>query len=272
MRISLVINCDTRAGFLNNESSAEKMFEGCRSVDFLIEGVRNKIKFFEGFDKEVIVFVDEHEIIPQDVMNELRFMVDTVVVRKHDKKFGDIQSYDKFNDLNYLAALQLARGEIICHMDQDASAFTSSPDHVQNLLNLLDSYTYVSYPSHWSPDPVHDPSFNYRWASTRFFLCKREALDFTEIQKCLLSDEYLYGKYPASRKCGWVEHILGLSAKYNGKGVYYPPVEIDKYAIFCWNHYKTGTLKMLNNYSYNEVKDYIVRAGNIQYPNDLKCI
>jgi hypothetical protein len=98
MRISLVINCDTRAGFLNNESSAEKMFEGCRSVDFLIEGVRNKIKFFEGFDKEVIVFVDEHEIIPQDVMNELRFMVDTVVVRKHDKKFGDIQSYDKFND------------------------------------------------------------------------------------------------------------------------------------------------------------------------------
>jgi hypothetical protein len=270
--ISVVINCDSRSGFQNQETSATNTFEGCRSIDFLIDGVRNKIKFFEGFEKEVILFIDEHEILPREVVDELRFMVDTLVIRKHSKRFGDIVQYDKFNDLNYLAALQLARGEYVAHFDQDCAAFTPNKQSVENLLYMLNQFEYVSYPSPHSPVAVHDLSFDYVWASTRFFMCKRESLDFTEIQKCLVDSDYLYSKYPASRACPWLEHILGLITKYKGKGVYYPPIDLDNLAIFCWNKYKAGTLKSLNEMNYQEVKDYINRAGGIHYPNEVTAI
>lgn len=267
--LSVVINVDTRSGFAENESNATEMFNGCKSIDFLIDGVQNKINFFEGLDKEIILFIDQHEAIPEGVLNTLRGMVDTLVIRKHDKRFGDMKEYNKFNDLNYLSALQMARGEYIAHFDQDCAAFTRTPDSVNNLIKHLDTYSFVSYPSHWSPRAVNDPNYDYDWVSTRFFICKREALDFTEIQKCLLSDEYLYGEYPASRRNGWFEHVIGLHAKYNGKGVYYPPIELDNYSIFCWNKYITGVLGKLNKYHYDEVKNYINHCSGIVYPADI---
>lgn len=98
MLISIVINCDTRSGFIENESTADTMFNGCRSVDFLIDGVQNKINFFKDFEKEVILFIDQHESIPEGVLNTIRGMVDTLVIRKHDKKFGDRKDYVNFND------------------------------------------------------------------------------------------------------------------------------------------------------------------------------
>lgn len=267
--ISLVINCDSRVGFQNNESTAEHMLDGCRSIDFMTEGIRNKQAFFKGFELETIVFLDEHEKIPESVVVEIRSMVDTLVIRKHDKRFDDMKEYPKFNDLNYLAALQLARGRYVAHFDSDSAAFTRNDFAPTMFIDLLGQFDYVSYPSHWSPKPVEDPSFDYSWCSTRFFMCKREALDFTEIQRCLLSDEYLYGKYPASRKLGWTEHILGLLAKYNGNGVYYPKVDLDNYVIFSWSKYIIGTLAKINAMSYDEVKNYIEQAGGIQYPNDI---
>lgn len=264
--VSIVINADTRSGFKERESSATQMFSGCRSIDFLIDGVQNKINFFEGFEKELILFIDQHEEIPESVLSTIRGMVDTLVIRKHDKRFGDMKEYQKFNDLNYLAALQLARGQYVAHFDQDCAAFTRSIDPVNNLIKLLDTYDFVSYPSHATPRAVNDPSYNYDWASTRFFICKRESLDFTELQKCLLDSDYMYGKYPANVRNPWTEHILGLTAK---KGVIYPPIELDQYAIFCWNKYITGTLGHLNKLHYDEVKNYINHCGGVVYPADI---
>ena len=269
--ISVVINCDTRTGFEDNESTAGVMFEGCRNIDFMIEGVKNKQSFFNGFEIETILFIDEHYPLPEHIVSTIRSMVDTLVIRKHNKRFGDMKEYSKFNDLNYLAALQLARGQYIAHFDQDCAAFSRDQDIVQNLLNRLDNCDYVSYPSIYSPVAVADPSFDYMWASTRFFVCKRETLDFTELKKCLTDSDYMYGKYPASRRCEWTEHILGLLAKYNGNGVYYPPIELENYAVFCWNKYISGTLGRLNNLPYNEVKNYINDCGGIVYPCDIHC-
>jgi hypothetical protein len=266
--ISIIINTDTRSGFTDNESSITNMFEGCRSIDFLVDGVQNKIKFFEGFEKEVILFVDEHNPIPEGVLNKIRGMVDSLVIRKHDKKFGDIKNFEKFNDFNYLSALFMARGEVIVHFDQDCAAFTNSKESVEELIGMLKDYKFISYPSHWSPRAVHDPSFGSRtWASTRFFICKRETLKFDTLISCLLDAEWAYNTFGDSpRKCNWLEHFLSLA---NNDSVYYPTMELDKRAIFCWNHYVTGVLGKLNNMSYEEIKKYISDCGNIQYPVDL---
>jgi hypothetical protein len=256
--ISIIINCDTRSGFKDHETSAGAMFNGCRSVDFLLEGVKNKIKFFEGFNKEVIVHIDEHETTPSEVISELRLIADTVLIRKHTDE-------PKFNDNSYVRAMQLASGDIIAKFDSDCAAFTSSPDHIKYLIELLDDYKYVSYPSHWSPEAVHDPTFNYRWVSTRFFLCKRETLNFPEIRKCLDDYEYFCNTYKPSRVCPWTEHALGLIAN---SSVLYPPIELEKYSIFCWGKYRTGTLKMLNEMNYEGVKEFIKQRG-IDYPCDI---
>jgi hypothetical protein len=269
--ISIVINADTRAGFQENESIAETMFNGCRSIDFLIEGVANKIKFFEGFEKEVILYIDQHEAIPEGVLNTIRGMVDTLVIRKHDKKFGDRKDYANFNDLNYLSALYMARGEIVAHLDQDCAAFTRDKESVQELIDMLKDYKFISYPSHWSPRAVHDPSFGSRtWASTRFFICKRETLRFDTLLDCIIEPEYAYKTFGDSpRRTNWLEHFLSLA---NNDSVFYPEMQPEKRSIFCWQNYKAGTLTKLNKMSYEEIKEYILNAGNIQYPNDLKCI
>lgn len=267
--ISIVINCDTRNGFKESESAAEHMFEGCRSIDFLLDGVRNKINFFEGFEKEVIVFIDEHETIPQDVVQELRFMVDTLIIRKHDKNFGDIKNYANFNDLNYLSALFMARGEIICHMDQDCTAFARDKESVQELIDMLKDHKFISYPSYWSPKAVHDPSFGNRtWASTRFFICKRETLRFDTLLDCIIEPEWAYKTFGDSpRRCNWLEHFLSMV---NNDSVYYPTMDLDKRAIFCWSKYKAGTLAKLKAMNYEEIKTYISSCGGINYPCDIQ--
>lgn len=260
--ISIVINADTRP----ERNTQEGLFAGTVNEDFITDGVFNKIKFFEGFDKEVILFVDKHQEIPAATLEYIHSICDTVVIRRHTHE-------EKFNDANYVSALSLCRGDIIAHFDQDVSAFTSSPASVQELINLLRQYDYVSYPSNWSPDPVHDPNYDYFWCSTRFFLCKRETLDFTEIKRCLADMDYLYGKYPASVHNPWTEHILGLHAKYNGKkkGVYYPRIEGDKLLIWTWGTYEKWTLRRLNELPYQEIIDFVNSKGGICYPCDVHC-
>lgn len=252
--ISIVINADTRP----QNDTAHAMFSGTSNEDYLTDGVVNKIKFFDGFDREVILFVDEHEPISEKTLNHIRGLVDTLVVRKHT-------SEPCFNDMNYMAALFLARGEYIAHFDQDCAAFAANPEYPQYLIDLLETWKYVSYPSHWTPNAVTDPSFNYRWASTRFFMCKKETIDFNETVKCLKDYDYFRNKYNPSRVHAWTEHILGLVAD---SSVYYPPIELDKGAIFCWGHYEKYILQRLNNQTYDEVKQFISQR-NIHYPCDL---
>lgn len=265
-KISIVINADTREGFTNTETSASRMFNGCRNMDFLIDGVRNKIKFFEGFDREVILFIDEHEKLPDGVTDILNKMVNTLYIRKHTSEPG-------FNDRNYIRALELATGNVIAHFDQDCAAYARKrADVPHQFIELLGLYDYISYPSKHSPAPVEDESFDHWWVSTRFFMCKREILDFPEIKKCLDDAEHTFSKYPANRQCHWTEHILGLISKYKGKGVYYLPMEPDLYSIFCWSRYKTGTFAKLHGMHHHEVRNYIQAAGGIQYPCDVAAI
>lgn len=256
--VSICINADTRVP----KDSADGLFNGVVNEDFLIDGVLNKIKFFEGFEKEVIVFIDEHSRVPISVIDKLHSITDTLVIRKHTHE-------EKFNDWTYVSTLALCRGEYIAHWDQDMAAFTSSPEPINDMLKLLESFDYVSYPSHWSPKPVDDPNYDYSWCSTRFFMCKRETLDITEIKKCLVDFDYLYSRYPASVRNPWTEHILGLTAKYKGRGVFYPKINLDTHAIFAWNSYRAGILKLLNNMEYPPVKRFIEEHGGIHYPADL---
>lgn len=259
MKISIVINCDTR----ENKNEQTGLFQGVCNEDFLTDGIFNKIKFFDGFDIETIVWIDEHLPVPEKTVEYLRSLVDCLVIRKHSHE-------EKFNDNNYVSALALARGEIVCHFDQDVSAFSSSKESVQEMIELLEYNDYVSYPSHWTPNPTHDPNYDYYWCSTRFFMCKRSTLDLTEIKKCLSDSDYLYGKYPASVRNPWTEHVLALISKYTGKGVYYPPVNLDKLAIFTWDNYENYTLRRLNQFSYDQIKEFINSKGGIYYPNNVR--
>jgi len=253
--ISIVINADTRP-IRNAEHGLSK---GVVNRDFLLHGVVNKIKFFEGFPIEVILHVDEHEPVPN--LSELTQLCDTIIVRKHTDE-------PKFNDYNYLRAMSLASGEYVAHFDMDTAAFTESPKPIKNMLAMLEHHDFISYPSHWSPDAVHDDSFDYRWASTRFFICKREKLNTQRYRELLADYVATYEAYPASRKCHWTEHIIGLVAKYDGKGVYYPPI-VNDHLIFSWGSYTEGTIQQLQQLSFDEVVNYVNARGGIHYPNDV---
>jgi len=259
--ISIVINVDSRPE--RHEFGGENL-KGVVNRDFLTHGVVNKIQMFNGFDFETIVFIDQHEHIPATTLDFLHSICDVVCVRKHTHE-------EKFNDANYLAALQLARGEIVFHFDSDVAAFASSKESIQELIDLLNTHDYVSYPTTFSPNPDNNPNYNYWWCSTRFFLYKRSTLNIPEIEKCLADSEYLYTKYPASIRNPWLEHIIALIAKYTtSRGVYYPMLDYSKLLIFCWDNYRTGLLKELNEMDYKGVKQFVLSNGGIHYPNQVR--
>lgn len=257
MKVSCVINLDSR----NQNDTADSLFNGTVSWDYWVDGVLNKIRFLEGFDKEIILYGDVHNEIPIEILSKLQEMCDAVCLRKHTDERA-------FNDWNYHRALSLATGDVVIHVDQDTACFTSSPDYVKELIGYLDHYKFVCYPSHWTPDPVHDTSFNgLFWASTRFFICKRETLKLDELAKCIDNPDWMYETYGDSpRRCNWTEHYL---AKINGNNVFYPPVQLHLGAIFSWGTYKTGTLKALNNLEYEFVKQWILHNNGIVYPCDI---
>jgi hypothetical protein len=259
MKISVIVNCDTRIA----KDSAEQMFDGCRDSDFLTDGILNKRLFFEDFDVEFIVYVDEHFPLTNFEIRRLKDIAHTVVVRSHTDELN-------FNDWNYWRALAMATGDIVCHMDQDTACFTSGKQYVEELLSHLDNHKFVSYPSHWTPYPVYDESFGGQfWASTRFFLCKRESLKLDELAECIKDPEWMYQKYGDSpRRLNWTEHFL---TKINGGSVFYPPIETHRGLIFSWGNYKAGTLAALNTASYEEVKQWAIHRGGIHYPCDIKC-
>ena len=260
--LSCVINVDTRPERSENES----MFNGCISRDFLYDGIINKRNLFKGFDAEFIVMVDEHEPLTEKQISDLREVSDVLLIRKHNKRFEQIEDFAAFNDLNYLNALFCARGKYVFHFDGDIGAFTSSPEPIQEQIDLLETYDFVSYPSMWSPLPITDDTFEGNfWVSTRYFCCKRETLDFTEILKCQLDYDYWKTKYPRARLCHWLEHILQGQAK---KGVLYPPIDFNRFILFTWGNYHKYTLQRLNNQTFEEVKDWLY-TKDYHYPCDL---
>lgn len=268
MKVSIVINADTRAGVRAPNTQFVNMGSGCRNIDFLIEGVNNKKKFFNGFDCETILHVDVHEGLNQEELGTLAGITDCLVLRKHTKAFGPIQQFPQFNDINYLSALAMARGDVVAHFDADTAAFARSPEPVHELIRLLDRFSYVSYPSRCSPNPVVDESFDHWWASTRFFLCKRETLDHSEFLKCLLDYDYIWQRYgDKKRKCHWLEHILGYTSN---SSVFYPPMSPD-FMVFCWDSYRSGVLGRLNASDYSGVEEYVARCGGIHYPCDVSA-
>lgn len=253
--ISVVINCDTRP----QKDEQTGLFNGVCSDDFLTDGVFNKIKFFDGFDIETIVFIDEHLPVSDKTLGYLRSIADCIVIRKHT-------SENSFNDYNYLSALSLCRGNIVAHFDQDTAAFTSSKESVQSLIDLLETYKFVSYPSMWSPNAVNDPSFGGRmWASTRFFICKRETLKFDVLRACIEEPECAYKTFgDVPRRCNWLEHFLTLT---NENSVYYPPIQTQNYTIFTWEKYETYTLRRMNEYTYDQIFEWH-NNHPIFYPNN----
>lgn len=266
MKISIVINCDTR----KENDTNQKMFQGCVDRDFLIDGVLNKKKLFDKLDFETIVFVDEHETLDVETVDKLRVISDTLVIRKHNKSFEGIEEFSAFNDFNYLQALFMARGTYVFHFDGDVAAFAPDKAPIEEMIELLNKYKFVSYPSHWSPNPVDDASFqNKYWVSTRFFCCKRSSLDFTELIKCQLDYNYWKEKYPRPRLCHWLEHLLQDNTE---NCVYYPPINYDNFILFTWENYRKGLLKEMNNMDYETIKNFVLACGGIHYPNNITLL
>jgi hypothetical protein len=274
--ISIILNLDTRPGFLEAQSIATTMMNGPRSLDFFTEGIRNKWLFFKGREIEIIVFIDQHEEVPAQTKEFLFKALDSdlihsVVFSRHREFFNYYHYYPKWNDINYMNALFLARGKYVAHFDADTVAFIKDPSVILEWIQWLEEgkYDYISYPSHWSPRAIDDPTFDdYMWASTRFFFCKRDTIPFDETLKCLQDSGYLYTKYgEKKRKCPWTEHVLGIIS---GK-VYYPPIQLDRYAIFSFSNYQRGVLSKLNDMTYDEVKRWIEEKNGIQYPVDVWC-
>ena len=255
MTISLIVNADTRPGYVTStlgEGWGKTSLQGVRSIDFLTEGIRQKINFFRGYDIQCIAYIDRHE----DILPELMAEIESIVLPCGNNSqiiFKDHNRTDyKWNDKIYIEALKLAEGNYVCHVDQDCNLYRRDEcDIVDAYIDLLESYKYICQP--W--DGVGDEMFH---ASTRFFICKKETLDDAFKENLLVNP--LRGIH---NPC--LEHALGILA---GKGnVLYPQREDDNYLIFSWAVYFAGTLKKLNEMSYGKVKLYIDSVG-LHGPND----
>src|ERR1700727_2763165 len=102
--ISLVINLDSRPGIDGCEGG--NMGDGARSWDFFAAGVRNKIQFMEGHRLEIIIYIDQHLPIPNEIIEDIRKLFPNhgtkhqIVVSQHCDGIK--------NDANYLSAFRLA--------------------------------------------------------------------------------------------------------------------------------------------------------------------
>ncbi len=251
-RIDVIINADTRQGYLSDKSTVGDFgsgsLQGVRSVDLLIEGVKNKMNFFEGYDTRCVLIIDEHEKLSDALFMEISSLV---------KSYGNnskliVRTFDhiswKWNDKLYIESLKQATGDYVVHFDNDCCAYKNPEfDIVKGYMELLDTgYKYICQP--W--DRVGDEMY---WASTRFFICKRETLDWNLIESNLYINP-LQGK---NNPC--LEHTTGILA--GEEKVLYPPRDDENYIIFCWASYFSGLMKHLNNIPYEEVIKYLKDCG-----------
>jgi len=158
-------------------------------------------------------------------------------------------SQHRWNDRLYQRALSHATGDYIAHFDGDAAAFRR-PEFplITKYLEWLDNgYKYICQQT-----PLEDWQHGMWWASTRFFICKRETLDLREAYNCL-HDPYRIEKY-GDKHCPCFEHIIALIA---GGPVLYPPCDNDNFVVVNWVNYYRGVLGKLNAMSYDEIAKYI---------------
>ena len=178
---------------------------GCRSVDFLVDNIRNKKKFFRGYDTDVTVYVDLHENIPPDVMAQMCKMVndeeiDNLVFARNSHEFAG-QPIRQWHDTMYLNAMMLSRPYYLAHFDADSGAYRRDDCNIiEQWIDMIDSgkYKFISYPTIHSPNegdipgqnalPSPEGGFDYLWASTRFFFCRRDIIDYPKIVN-LFNDE-----------------------------------------------------------------------------------
>lgn len=248
---TIVINADNRVGYKNNSSTVgdygEGSLQGVRSVDLLTEGVKNKINYFRGHDVQCILYIDKHEDIESELMEEIKSIVlpcgnnSQVVFKEHNR------TKDRWYDYITIEALKLATGDYIVHFDQDSNAIrTDDCDIVDAYMDLLDTgYKFICQPSLVLNHGMY-------WASTRFFICKKESLDLTLLENSLYTP--LHGVHSPC-----LEHAIGILS---GEGtVLYPPREDNKYLVWSWARYYKGTLKKLNEMNPSDALKYILDLG-----------
>jgi hypothetical protein len=224
----------------------------------MTHGIIMAQNFFNGYDIETVLCVDEHAPIPQFVLEAWDGLTQTGRLQKLIVKPVDRTRY-RWNDALYNDSLRLAGSRYVCHLDQDTALFRQlNCDIVAQYLRWLDSgFKYICQPHNGGDMMWH--------ASTRFFICKRETLDFPEIERCL-DQNYVNRKYGKEWWCPCAEHVLGLLA---GPGkVLYPPLQPDDYLIWSWVKYYKGLLPQLNQMTYEQVRDYAMDCG-LHGPMDL---
>ncbi len=263
-QVSLVINCDTRIGWLDSCSEirnhGDNSLLGCRSVDFLLAGVKNKVDFFSDCDLETILVIDQREEILQWVQDKLSRMVEDGIIQKLVIEKFD-HSKPRWNDRLYIDSLRHASREYTVHMDGDCAAFRDPEFSFSALAieSLNSGYSFVCQQTQL-PDQG-----GMWWASTRAFFCKRSTLDLEEIRRSL-DDSYRRSMYgPRHAPC--FEHLAALVSK--GK-VLYPPAQYDKFVVANWVTYRAGLLDWLNGLSFEEVRQYIFeKCGGLCGAEDL---
>ena len=249
--ISLVVNCDNREGYLLPNSQVGDFgggsLQGVRSKDLLTEGMKNKIKYFEGYPVQCIMYIDVHSPLPKDLHEEIKEIVfscgndSKIILAPHSK-----ERY-KWNDWLYIEAMKHADGDYVVHFDMDSNAYKKEgSDIVERYFKWLETYKYVCQP--W--DGIGDDMY---WASTRFTICKKETAHNPAIPQAVFTNPLL-GKH---NPC--YEHATGILV--GRDKILYPPREDDEYMIFCWANYFSGLLKHLNSLPYEKVKEYILGCG-----------
>jgi len=226
--ISLVINADNRIGYLLPKSTVGDFgggsLQGVRSRDLLTDGVKNKIKFFDGYKIQCVLYIDVHQSIPRDLMNEMEDIVyscgndSKIILNPHSK-----ERY-KWNDWLYIDAMKCADGDYVVHFDNDSNAYKKEDsDIVDRYFKWLDEgYKYICQP--W--DKIGDDMY---WASTRFTICKKETAHNPAIEQAVFTNP-LMGKH---NPC--YEHATGILV--GRDKILYPDREEDDYIIFCWARY-----------------------------------
>ena len=241
--ISLVYNLDSRPKFLDKMTTTADADGGCRCIDFFTHGLLNKIEFLKPYETEVIVYVDVHEPIPESVLEFFDKMqsegrLHQLIMKQHtDERYGKAYG-KKNNDLIYAESLAMATGDYVVHFDSDIVAYRRSEFSAVNAyMNWLEKYSYVSTQSLFSPNCVDfdEPIWrhmDYEWASTRFFICKRETLPPMDEMMMCFDNRYLEATYGTTAKPNCIEHILGVIV--GTGGVLYPPQDLTNYAIVSW--------------------------------------
>lgn len=257
-KLSIVISCDTRPGadaeFHEIKNYGGGNLCGVHSLDFLTAGVVAKNRFLEsaGFERETILFVDLHEAwIPGRILDDLEKLlasgeITRLITQPHSK------ARHRWNDHLMLDALAHASptSDFVAHWDGDCIGYRRPDfDVLKMYVGLLDSgYKFICQQT-----PLNQGEHLMFWASTRFFLCRRESLDLPELRR-LIDDDYRRSKF-GSRHLPCVEHILGAMAGENS--VLYPPSQNQDFAVWSWVHYFRGVIQKLNKMSYEDVYRYV---------------